>query len=203
MDEKNYPPPDKPTTEKRKQQASSTGRVQNVPVVQDNWRTKLMKARIKFDDEQKILYLNAIASHGMKGRAAQTAGVCMQTVNDHLQNDPDFAEARGEALETYRDMFVDHAMSLALEGEKHKFYDKDGNLISEKHVYPIRLIELELKRIEPGFRDKQTIELNASGGGVLVAPAEQSPEDWIKSQRAANDGKAAPADVDDKKAKEK
>lgn len=176
---------------------SSTGLVYNVPVDQTTWRRKLQTSRIKFDDVQKKIYLDALASHGLKGRAAKAAGVSMMTVRDHVENDPDFMEALGHAVVEYRDMFVEHAMKLALEGEIHQQFDKDGNMLAEKRVFPIPLITLELRRIEPGYRDKQTIDLNTSGGGVLVAPAEQTPEEWITIENEANQEKLSP---DEKKA---
>lgn len=178
---------------------TTTGKVQNVNADQTNWRLQLQASRIKFDDDQKKVYLDQLAKHGLKGRAAKEAGVSMQSVRNHAENDPDFAEARDLAVEAYRDKFVDHATTLAFEGEVHRQYDKDGNLLSEKRVFPVRLIELELKRVEPAYRDKQTIDLTTQGGGVLVAPAEMTPQEWIEQQRQANEEKTARPGGEEKK----
>ena len=175
---------------------SSTGKVKDVKADQTNWRKQLQKSRIKFDDDQKDVYLKALAGHGLKGRAAKEAGVCPQTVGDHLANDPDFAAQYAAAVDEYRAKFVDHATSLAYDGIEVKKYNKDGDLIEERRDYPVRLIELELKRIEPGYRDKQTIDLNATGGGVLVAPADMTPEEWIKRQDEKNKTKQPPAGME-------
>ena len=43
-----------------------------------------------------------------------------------------------------------------------------------------RMLELEAKRTNPEYRDKQTIDLNAEGGGVLVAPAGMTAEEFIQ-----------------------
>lgn len=170
------------------------------PVDQTNWRTRLQTARIKFDDEFKEIYLTELREHGMKGRAANAAGVSNQTARNHLENDPEFAEAAEEAHVTYRDKFVDHAIhDLAYKGIEIKKYDKEGNLVEERRDYPIRLIEMELKRIEPGYRDKQTIDIN-SGGGVLVAPAEMTPQDWIAREIAANEERDALAAAEEQEA---
>lgn len=180
---------------------SSTGKVQNVVADQSTWRKKLQQSRLKFDDPQKDIYLTALADHGMKGRAAAAAGVSMQTVNDHAENDPDFAVGRDQALEAYRDKFVDHATNLAYDGILVKKYNKEGALIEERKDYPIRLIELELKRVEPGYRDKQTIDLNTTGGGVLVAPAGKTPAQWIED--AAESNKTAKSPMERREAEEK
>lgn len=172
--------------------SSTVGRVRDVPADQTNWRTKLQQSRIKFDDVQKEVFLTQYALHGLKMRAAAEATVNLSTVNGHIENDPDFAEAVLQAVATYRDKCVDHATDLLFDGEIHKSYDKDGNLLNEKHVYPIRLIELELKRVEPAYRDKQTIDVNTRGTGVLVAPAEVTPEDWVRREDSLNADKTVP-----------
>ncbi len=181
---------------KKRPRPSTTGVMG--PADQSNWRTKLQASRIKFDDRQKEVYLQEIAEHSQKRRAAAKAGVCPQTVLNHLENDPEFASAMQSALDEYRDKFVDHAVNLAYEGIEVKKYNKDGDLIEERRDYPIRLIELELKRVEPGFREKQQIDLN-HGGGVMVAPAEMSPEEWIRQQEEKNASRTMPegAEADD------
>ena len=115
-----------------------------------------------------------------------------QTILNHLENDPDFAELYEQAIDEYRDKVVDHHTDLLFDGEITKKFDKDGHCIEEKHSYPIRLIELELKRVDASYRDKQTIDLNNVGAGVLVAPPELTPEQWIKQQEAANENKKPP-----------
>ena len=176
----------------RKPRASTTGRGKRARADQTNWRTKLQQSRLKFDDDQKGIYLDALAEHGMKGRAAKTAGVARTTVLNHIENDEEFADLVDDAVQDYRDSFVDHAVhDLAREGVLVQSWDKDGNLIREKREYPVPIIQMELKRIEPAYRDKQTIDLN-HGGGVIVAPAGISPEDWIKREEEENKTRQKP-----------
>lgn len=185
-------------------QPSSTGKVRNVKADQTTWRVKLQQSRLKFDDEQKALYLTELAQHGLKGRAAQAAGVCPNTVNMHADNDEDFSEARTLAIEEYRDKVVDHVGTLVLEGIEVRKYDKEGNLIEERRDFPIPLITLEARRVEPGYRDKQTIDLNTTGaGGVLLAPAGRSPEEAIKEGEAANEVARKKRDAEAAAAKKK
>lgn len=173
---------------------STTGKVKGVKANQTNWREKLQQSRIKFDDAMKERYLEALRQHnGLKTPAAAAVGVSLQTVNNHLENDPDFQEAHAAVHDEWKDTFVAHHQNLALNGNVVRKYNKDGDLIEEKTEYPIRLIELELKKVEPGYRDKQQLDINHSGGGVLVAPADMSPEDWIKQQEEANASKEKPS----------
>lgn len=170
---------------------SSTGKVTNVPVDQSNWRKKLQTSRIKFDDEQKDIYLKHLAETGLKGASANKVGVSLLTVKNHRENDPDFMDAYEQALEDYRDRVVDHHTNLIFEGELKKRYNKDGDLVEETRTYPIRLIELELKKVDPSYREKQQIEV-AHAGGVLVAPAEMTPNDWIEHQASEGEDKPRP-----------
>jgi len=179
------PAPKKRKTKKNGEPHPTTTGKPNPIADQTNWRNKLQQSRLKFDDGQKKVYCEALAEHGLKGRAAETAGVCRQLVANHLENDPDFLDAVSEAVDRYRDKRVEKAMELAFDGIEVKKYNKDGDLIETRRDHPIRLIEMELKRVEPGYREKQTVDMNFTGG-VLVAPAEMTPEDWIAAEQANN-----------------
>lgn len=160
---------------------SSTGKVVGVNADQTTWRVKLQQSRLKFDDDQKHVYLSQLGKHGMKGRAAEEAGVSQLTVLKHAENDPDFAEARAQATVKYRDKFVDHITDLSLNGVLIEKFNKDGDLLERRQEYPIPLIMMEGKRVEPNYRDKQVIDLDDLPGGVLVVPAAMSPEAYVKA----------------------
>lgn len=178
---------------------TNTGRVKNVPVNMDNWRTKLQASRIKFDDVQKQIYLDDLATHGLKGGAASTAGVHMATVQAHRENDPDFAEGEVKAMEDYRKKIVSHHQNLCFEGEVTKRYDKEGNLIAKEHKFPTQLILAELAKVDPAYRRgggaSIDIDIDTQGGGVLVAPAEVSPHQWVEMMHNATANKPHPKDV--------
>jgi hypothetical protein len=184
-------------TETKKPRATPVGLGSAELVVADqtNWRRNLIASRIKFDDPSKAIYLAAIAEHGRKGDAAKAAGVSLQTVNNHLENDPDFLAAFEAARISYRDKVVSHAANLALEGIPRKRLDKEGNTIEEWREYPVRLVELELKFVEPEYREKQVLDVNAAGG-VLVAPATVTPTEWAAAQAKANAEKRNPTIID-------
>ena len=167
---------------------SNTGN-RNPEADQSTWRTQLRTRRIKFDDGAKQIYLGEYAKHGRKMDAANTAGVSITCVINHLDNDPEFLEAYEEATASYRDRFVGHAMGLAMNGVSEKSYDaKTGNLTRELIRYPIPLIQMELKRIDSSYKENAPV-LSESIGGVLVAPAKTTPEEWILSQEKMNEEK--------------
>jgi hypothetical protein len=141
-------------------------------------RVRIRSSRETFDAEAKQLFLEAYAEHGRMTHAAHAAGVTRCTVNRHLKKDPDFAEACVEAEGTYKDRLIEHHQNLVFEGTTKYGYDRQGNIVSEEKIYPIRLIELELKKHDEGYREKREVDLNVTGG-VMVAPAAvQSIDDW-------------------------
>lgn len=111
----------------------------------------------------------------------------MTTANYAIDHDPDFNEAVAHAMVAYKDRLIAHHQNLVFNGVEKRRYDSKGNLIEESVEYPIRLIELELKKHDEGYRDKRDVNMNVSGG-VVVAPAEMSIDDWEKKHGKTIDG---------------
>lgn len=155
--------------------------------VTGEWRSRIRMSRDKFDEQAKGVFLEEYSKWGRMGEAAAAAGVTSQTVRAHLEKDEEFGEAMLIAEEEYRDKLISHHQNLVFNGTEKKSYDRNGNLISTETIYPIRLIELELKKHDHGYREKQEVAINHSGG-VLVAPAEVgSIDDWEKRFTEARD----------------
>jgi hypothetical protein len=145
------------------------------------WRTKVKMTRVKMDDRAKGAFLEEYAKWGRMGESAQAAGVSSQSIRKALEDDEDFAAAMLIAEEHYRDKLIGHHQDLVFNGQEKNTYGRDGSLISTERIYPIRLIELELKKHDSGYRDKQEVAVSHSGG-VLVAPAEMGTiEAWEKN----------------------
>ena len=160
-----------------KGRASTRMRRGGGPADQATWRKKMQASRIKFDDIQKEVFLAALARHGKKMLAAKQAGVCLQTVNDHLENDPDFAANYDETVEDRAQRIVDQLEREALEGHTQPIFDKDGNEVGEKRIYESGLRAMLLKRYDPEYKDRQEIDLKG-GGGVLLVPATATDDEW-------------------------
>lgn len=160
-----------------------------------NWRSKIKMSRIKFGDAEKGVFLETFRKWGRMGESAAAAGVSTQTVRKAIDEDEDFAEALMMAEEEYREKLIGHHQDLVFNGTIKKSYDRNGNLVSEETVYPIRLIELELKKHDPGYREKQEISHKHSGG-VLIAPAEMGTiDDWEAKFAQAKDVTPDPVEV--------
>lgn len=139
---------------------------------------KLVSDVYKFGEEEKQIVCQQLASHGRLGTAARAAGVTVGTVKRHVKSDSNFAELIGESVEVYKDQLLAHHQELVFNGTQKVTYDRNGGVVSTETIYPIRLIELELKKHDPGYRDKQEVT-HEHRGGVMVAPAEvTSVDDW-------------------------
>jgi len=136
--------------------------------------------RKRFDAERKQLFLDEYCKWGRMGESAAAAGVSTQTIRKGMEDDDEFAQGVLVAENAYKDKLIGHHQDLVFNGTLKEHYDRNGNLVSSETIYPIRLIELELKKHDSGYREKQEISHNHSGG-VLIAPAEvASIDDWEK-----------------------
>lgn len=137
------------------------------------WRAKIESQRKKFDDIKKERFLERYAESNLMGDAAKYAGVTVSTVQRHLETDIVFNEAVSEINAYYKDRLKAHQRNLVFNGTKKINYNRSGEIISEETIYPIRLIELELKAYDENYRDKREVDMKVSGG-VMVAPPEVS-----------------------------
>lgn len=142
---------------------------------------KLSKAREGiYETAKQEVFLKALAKHGLFNKAAREACVSLKAVSNLRFKDPEFEEAVMEALGEYSDKVIEHHQNLLFEGTQKETFDRNGNLVTSETIYPIRLIELELKKVDEAYRDKREVNMNVNGG-VLVAPPEvESIDDWEK-----------------------
>jgi hypothetical protein len=175
---------------------STTGGRGPREVDQTNWRTKLMTNRIKFDDAAKRTFLEHFAKTNRLMEACAVAGVTRHCVHDHQRNDPDFAEAYEDAKQRYRDSLHQHAEDLIFNGvEKPVIGGRNKDIIIATTVeYPIPLLQMELKRVDPDYKDRQVVENTGGGSGVVLIPAHMDAEDWIKEQMEKNAQRKDPSE---------
>lgn len=151
------------------------------------WRSIIRMSRDKFDERAKGIFLRVYEEWGRMGEAAAAAGVTSQTVRHHIKNDEEFAEALLAVEDSYHDKLIGHHQNLVFNGTTKESFDRNGNLVSREQIYPIRLIELELKKHDAGYRDKQEIEVNHTGGVLIAPPEVASVDDWEKRFSGAKD----------------
>ncbi len=157
------------------------------------WRHELQAAKVKFDDDAKQTFLQEYAKSDRLQASAALAGVCLQTVRNHIDNDPDFAEAIKEAKEAYKDRLREHVQDLVFEGVDEpiiggQFKDE---VVAHKRVYPTNLIAMEMKKTDPEYRDKHEHNHNVRGGVLLIPATPETKEDQDALERELADQQGA------------
>ena len=145
------------------------------------WRTRIKMSRKKFDEKAKGIFLQEYLKWGRMGEAASAAGVTPQTVRAEMERDTDFGEAMLACEEDYQDKLISHHQNLVFNGTERISYDRNGNISNRETIYPIRLIELELKKHDKGYREKQEVEMTHKGGVLFMPNEPQSVDDWEKN----------------------
>jgi len=164
-----------------------------------------LPAQYKFDDDARKRFLAFYEQHGLLYQAALAAGVCAQTVKNHLKDDEAFSAQFDEVKGRFRDRVEEEIHRRAIEG-----YDEyvtcgkgvvmDPNVpegqparILTQRRFSDRLLEFHAKRHIPEYRDKSTVDVNVTGG-VLLIPAGMSAEEW-KLKHGNNQGRQPAIDV--------
>lgn len=185
--------------EEDNQRRSTTGTA--FPVADmTNWRRDMQESRLKFDDKLKGQFLIHLSKHGKKTLAARQCDITYMTYKDHFDNDPEFAEWVEIALEERAHRIVNQLEEEAMSGHEEDIVNKDGDVVGTRIKYETQLRVLMLKRYDPEYKDRQEIDMNVQGGGVLVAPAAMTPDEWVKQARALKDKMQADGMIEDKDA---
>lgn len=127
-----------------------------------------------FDKQRKADFLRAFAISNTLTTAAASVGVSRQAVNSALQRDRNFRALFDEAIEVYRDRLVTEMNRRAIDGVIMPVYFKGERIDNpgDLRQYSDRLLEIMIKRADPSFRDKTTVEnhnLNVDVGAAEIS----------------------------------
>lgn len=87
------------------------------------------------------------------------------------------------AKQAYRDLVINEVRRRGINGVvKAKWHD--GRIVGHEIVYSDRLLELEAKRVEPGYRESGGVNVNVNTGGS--AGSSPASEDNAKRLKALN-----------------
>ena len=136
----------------------------------------------KFNDAAKKIFLEAFRKTGRVTESAHKAGVSYYTIRDHKDKDPYFKCLYSEAYQEYCDSIRKEVHRRGVEGvDKPVFYK--GVVVGKVREYSDRMLELEAKRHMPEYRDKIDVDVEATGGVLVVPGMSQSTAAWEKKHR--------------------
>lgn len=150
------------------------------------WRKNIRDAMKEPTEAKLQIFLDEIRKHGRIGQSFREAGVCGQTIQNRVKEDKEFADAYEQAKKEYASLIQEISFGQ-INGIKEVLSKlKDGAVTSKTTLkFPSNpLLQMELKRVNKEYVEKQEIDLDVKIGGTLVVPrsdTNMSNEDWIKN----------------------
>ena len=156
---------------------------------------KFRKPPVEFTEARKEQYLEILRASGLKYMSAKAAGVSYITVEQHKKADPEFAEACELALQERLDELENAAFTRAIDGvDEPVIGGKDRDqIITSIRRYSDGLMTTLLKAHRAAYRERQEIDHNFKGGGVLVVGvAAKTDQEWEAEHGEAAKGTHRP-----------
>lgn len=134
----------------------------------------------KFDLDRMEVFCAEFAKHSRMTVAAKAVGIHVGTAHSMLKSNPLFAAMLDEAKAIYKDRILEAVYQRAVEGIDEPIIGgvNRDSIVAYKKVYSDRLLELEAKRVEPGYRDRAGVEINTGKGVLVVQGSGMSEADW-------------------------
>lgn len=137
----------------------------------------------KFVPQVREAFLKRYRECGILSRAVEGLQISFETPRAHAKRDPEFKERMDAALQGYRDSLEAEAHRRGVEGIPRSVYYK-GEVVGEERQYSDRILELQLKRHIPEYRDKFALDVAHAGGILVVHKVEQSSKEWEDTKDA-------------------
>lgn len=165
----------------------------------------LSLAVFPFDAQRKTEFCELLAKSGRESEVCRKLSLNRATLRKHLTEDLDFRQMFEEAMLEYSDLLRNEAHRRGVEGTRKAVYykgeriDKPGDVLE----FSDRMLELLLKRHDPSFRDRSTVEnLNANMDMGSLTLESLSPEQRQKLRELlqateVHDVQAEPTPTDD------
>lgn len=141
------------------------------------------KPKGEVTEESKLAYLEHVAATGEVERAAIVAGLHPMTMRTHRKSDPNFAAAFDLAKRLYRESVAAEVRRRGKVGVLEPVVQQ-GRIVTYVRKYSDRLLELEAKKVDPGYRDKASVDLSVSGGVLAVGNPSASVAEWMAKHKA-------------------
>ena len=126
-------------------------------------------------------FFKTLAFTGRPVEACRGAGVGRGTVAGLRKSDPVFAARYDEALEEFAETLQREVVRRGRDGMDETVFGSMGpgagtGAVGTRRVYSDRLLELELKRRDPSYRERMTVDANLTGGVLVVGPPAKTAE---------------------------
>ena len=153
-------------------------------------RKKFLRNPYKFTLKVQLLFCEHLSILGRVTHAARASGISPLTVKAAEKNDPAFAEMVGLAQMEYRDKIAAEVYRRAVEGWEVPIVGgqwKD-QVVAHERRYSDRLLELEAKRVDSGYREKQALNIGQAGGVIVINASPSEKEPWREKYNQVDSG---------------
>ncbi len=165
----------------------------------DAWRQRIAASQLKLTDDKKATFLELYRQSGELTISANAIGVTRDCIHQTVRDCKIFAAGVDDAKGYIADHVYRTAKQQSSEGINEHIIggkdrdellkDDDGNYIFKKTFPNNPILQMDLKRTNPEFREKTELDVNISGG-VLVAPADMSVAVWTQTHAKIVDTEA-------------
>jgi hypothetical protein len=121
-----------------------------------------------------VAFLECLAAAYSVTAAAAAAGVNRRRFYELAGSDEAFRAEMSEAYDKGTDALRDEARRRAVDGWDEPVFQK-GELVGQIRRFDSRLLELELKRRDPSYRENHRVEVSGAAGGE---PVRLSVDGW-------------------------
>lgn len=146
--------------------------------------TTLERGSYRFDEDARTRFLLNYMTSGKVYESARAAGVSEETVRHYAKHNIEgFGDLYDEAKGLFREKIESEIQRRAIEGVDEPIIggkDRD-EVVTYVKRYSDRLLELLAKRHIPEYRDKQQLDVNVSGGVMIVPGRAMTQESWIEA----------------------
>lgn len=140
------------------------------------------KGPSKFTAEAQALFLEHYAKTSRKLESARKVGMTLQGVDLHARKHPEFVVRVEEAMQEYRELIGAEVKRRGHEGWDEPRFDKNGEECGSIRRHSDKLLVMEARRVDKGYRERVEVDANVTGKLDIVDLA-SLPEDARKKLR--------------------
>jgi hypothetical protein len=155
---------------------------------------KRKKAHTRFTRELQIRFLQLLATSGLVHNSILAVGLSRAALDKYRKANPEFNEAVEAARECYRDRVRHAVQERAIEGWDEPVFYK-GVVVGHIRKFSDRLLEMEAKKHDPGYRDQVSVDATVKAGVLVVPATPQSMEQWVQQNGGSIEDQRKPKEL--------
>lgn len=144
-----------------------------------------MSGSLVLTKDLQAQFLALYRETGLLGRSAEGIAVSPSTIRKVRKEDPDFDAAVEHAYDQFRESLEAEAYRRAVTGWTEDVFQR-GQCVGSKTVRSDRMLELVLKRHIPAYRERQSLDVNVTGGVLVVPGTKETLDEWERRNRSAS-----------------